>query len=297
MMIAPAVMAAMLAVDFQGLNVITPWKSPAEGTARVWVFLPNTSGAGMRPHRATLRLAKGSVLGEDWNGSGTWNLDGYVLSVYREGVKEAPDQLRTWGAGAEESPWESLHWVLNLNRIVPNGRIATDPFAGKHAIAAIKLSDGDLDGAAPRHGYPNQVWVVEPAMPEYQQAFTDTIRYRIDLKGAATELRLEPVPGGDKPAKRIRLVTTADITATVTHLPPRGVSKMKTAHASAAAGLFADEASRDRIKAITVRPRPSRPPGALGGDPLCDSLIFNIRPVPPTPCIQCLIDLGPASIR
>ena len=309
MMIAPAVMAAALTFDFQGLSVITPWKSPAEDIARVWVFLPDTSASGEMAHRATLRLPKRSVVGEDWNGSGSWNLDGYVLSVYREGVKESPDQLRTWGLGAEPSPWESLRWVPNLTRVVPDGRIATNPFADRHAIAAIKLSDGDLDAAPPRHSFPNLVWKVEPATPEYQQAFTDTVRYRVDLKDAATELRLEPVPGGNKPVKRIRLVTTADITATVTHLLPQDASTIrslpkersehetgaKATHASAAAGLFADKASRDRVAAINARPSSPR---EIGGDPLCDSLIFNIKPRPgPEPCIRCLIDLAPASIR
>jgi hypothetical protein len=257
----------------------------------------NTPASGVRPHQATLSLPKGSVLGADWNGSGIWNLDGYVLSVYREGVKEAPDQLRTWGVGQEPSPWESLRWVLNLNRVVPDGRISSNPFADRHAIAAVKLSDGDLDAAAPIHSYPNRVWIVEPATPEYRQAFTDTVRYRVDLKDAATELRLDPVPGGDKPAKRIRLVTKDDIIATVTHLPPKGESTMKTPHAAAAAGLFADQASRDRVAGIKVRPSGPR---EIGGEPLCDSLIVNIKPLPgpgPGPCIRCVIDLAPAYIR
>ena len=50
-----AVMAAVLTLDLQGLNVITPWQSPTEGIARVWVFLPDTSASGEMRHRATLQ--------------------------------------------------------------------------------------------------------------------------------------------------------------------------------------------------------------------------------------------------
>jgi hypothetical protein len=298
MMIAPAVMAAALTIDFQGLSVITPWKSPTDGTARVWVFLPDTSQPGMMAHRARLSLAKGSVLESDWkpdstgpNDSGVWDLEGFVLSVYREGVKESPDKLLTSAAGKEESPWQNLRWVLNLSRIVPNGRIERNPFGEKHAIAAIKLSDGDLDAAPPRHAHPYEIWIVEPATPQYKQAFTDTVRYRVDLKDTSTELRLDPVPGGNKPAKRIRLVTKGsnpEIGATVTYLP-LGKSTMKAGHVSAAALLFADRASRDRVAAASVQHVHE-----IGGDPLCDSLVVNLKPMP-GPCIRCAIDLAPAS--
>lgn len=299
MLIAPALMAAALTLDLQGLTVITPWKSTTESTARVWVFLPNTSDRGMIRHRATLVLERGAVVADDWqpqserpDGRGVWDIEGYVLSVYREGVKESPDRLLTWASGKEPHPWESLRWVLNLNRVVPNGRIAQDPFANQHAIAAVKLSDGDLDATEPRGSHAGQIWVVEPVAEKYQQAFTDTVRYKVDLKDAASELRLDPVPGGNKPSRRIRLVTTKDITATIVHLP-EGKSPVTNGHASAAAGLLADKASRDRVASMTVHP------GApdMGGNPLCDSLIFNIRPRPQPTCIRCAIDLAPALRR
>jgi hypothetical protein len=287
-----------LTLDLQGLTVITPWKSPNESVARVWVFLPNTSEHGMVPHRATLVLKKGSCAAEDWkpdvhspNESGVWNLEGYVLSVYREGVKESPDHLLTWGDGKEPLPWESLRWVLDLNRIVPNGRIANDPFENHHAIAAIKLSDGGLNGVAPRGPLPGQVWVVQPATPAYEQAFTDTVRYTVDLKNSPAELHLDPVPGGSKPRKRIRVVTTQPVTATVMHLPQRP-SHHGSGHASAAAALM-DKASRDVVASITVTP--SSITGDMGGDPLCDVIRVNI-PLPVGPCILCPIELKSAGI-
>jgi hypothetical protein len=55
-------------------------------------------------------------------------------------------------------------WVLNLDRVVPDARIVSNPLA--HAIAAIKLSHGDLNGAPPKSTNPSQIWVVEPAVPD-----------------------------------------------------------------------------------------------------------------------------------
>jgi hypothetical protein len=298
MFIVPAIMAAALTLDLQGLTVITPWKSPTESTARVWVFLPNTSQhPGMPPHRATLVLDKSAVVADDWHpnspgqgNTGVWNLEGYVLSVYREGVTESPNQLYTWAVGSEPHPWESLRWVLNLDRVAPEARIVSNPFA--HAIAAIKLSDGDLNGAPPKTTNPSQIWVVEPAVPKYQQAFTDTVRYTIDLKDRAAELRLEPVPGGKQPPKRIRLVTGKNVAATLAHVPERP-STVVNGHASAAAGLM-DGASHDKVAGIKVR----RGDTDMGGDPLCDALVVHI-PVPPGGggCIRCAISLGPAGVR
>jgi len=290
MIIAPAILAAALTLDFQGLSVITPFRSPAENVSRVWVFLPSTSGM---PHRATLVLEKAAVLGEDWrpdlpgaNNTGSWYLEGYVLSVYRDGVKDSPDQIRMWAPGKEQSPWESLHWVLDLGRVAPNGRIAADPFAGNRAVAAIKLADGDLDGAAPGLSRQRQMFIVQPTEPKYEQAFTDTVRYTVDLKDAATELRLDPVPGGKKPAKRIRLVPKVPVHASVMHLPERGSTA--SSHASAAASLFADEESRGRIGRMNVGRTVDIP-----GSPICDPFIIHIGPRP-GPCTKCFIDLAPA---
>lgn len=296
MFIAPAVMAAALTFDLAGLSVITPWKSPAESAARVWVFFPNTSKhQGMPPHRATLVLDKSVVVADDWHptsqdgSKGVWDLDGYVLSVYRDGVTELPNQLYTWALGSEPHPWESLRWVLNLDRVVPDARIVSNPFA--HAIAAMKLSDGDLTGAPPKSTNPSQTWIVEPAVDRYQQAFTDTVRYTIDLKDRAAELRLEPIPGGNRQPRRIRLVPGKNVAATLSHLPRQ--STVANGHASAAADLM-DGASRDKVAAIKVR----RGDTDMGGDPLCDALIVHI-PVPPGGggCIRCAISLGPAGVR
>jgi hypothetical protein len=48
---------------------------------------------------------------EDWNGSGVWNLKGFVVSVYREGVQEKPSEIKTPRPGYQQHPWETLNWT------------------------------------------------------------------------------------------------------------------------------------------------------------------------------------------
>src|SRR5262249_29118816 len=109
---------------------------------------------------------------------------------------------------------------------------------------------------------------------------------------SATELRLEPVPGGGKPAKRIRLVQGKNVAATLVHLPDRK-STVANGHASVAADLMSDKATRARVASVKVR----RGDTDMGGDPMCDSLIIRIPPPKGDGCIRCAIDLRPATIR
>ena len=285
MMFVPLIAAAALTFDFQGLHVVTPWKA-ANDSARVWVFIPDTSGGGVAPHKAYLVLPKEAVDPRDSTPDGRWDLSGYVLSIYRKDIKDAPDQIFTTGPGREASPWQSLHWVLDLDRIAPSARLLDNPFAKGGAFAAVKLADGELDAVAPTRN-PDAMWIVQPAT-DYKQALTDTVRYRIDLKDAATELRLDPIPGGGKTQRRIRLVTTpgSSITAKVVHMPDHPM-RPGPPHARSVSGMIADQASKAKIQALSVSN-----PNDMGGDPLCGSMLVHIYPPKgPGPCTMCQIDV------
>jgi hypothetical protein len=284
MSIVTLILATALTIDFRGVGLITPWKSADDGARRVWVFLPAT-GTDMPRHHPKLLLPKESVVSEDWKARdgaggwfqpGVWNLDGYVLSIYREGTREAPEALRTPAPAYERTPWQSLHWMLNLDRIAaPDGRIKDD-LLSSDVSAAIKLSEGVVEAVAPkRKERADIIWTVTPA-ENYQQAFTDTVRYRLDLPDTATELRLDPLPGKQLRAKRIRLLKGRDVNAMVTH-EPDSKPRSFTSHAPVLANLFADKQSADRIKAITVM---STDWMKMGGDPLCDFPIFHMLPQP-----------------
>lgn len=286
MMFIPLIAAAALTIDFQGLHVVTPWKE-ANDSARVWVFLPDTSGKGVAPHKAYLVLPKEAVDPRDSTPDGRWDLSGYVLSIHRKDIKDAPGQIFTTGPGREEYPWESLHWVLDLDRIAPYARLLDNPFAKGGAFAAVKLADGELVAVAPSFKRPEDAWIVQPAT-DYKQALTDTVRYRIDLKDAATELHLDPVPGSGKAKKRIRLLTGpgSSISAKVLHLPDHLTKG--PAHARAVAGMIADQASKAKIQALSVSHLTD-----MGGDPLCGSMLVHIWPPKgPEPCTRCQIDVA-----
>jgi hypothetical protein len=286
----PLVLAAALTIDFSGLGLLAPWQAPGDAP-RVWAFMPDAVENGSVDHTALLTIPKRFVRQEDWNGSGVWRLKGFVVSVYREGVQEKPQELKTPRPGYQQDPWETLNWALNLDRIVPNAQIIKDPFGSKGTIAAFKLTDGTLTAVAPgrRTRGPGQSWQVTsgpghaPLSPQatqgraYLQPFTDTIRYVVELGQGATEIRLEPLPGKGGASKRIRLVPDASgsVTATVTHLPSTVSAHAGHSHVTALGGLIAGS-DADKVSGLGFfRPED------LGGDPLC---VFAIAHVLEHPC-------------
>lgn len=299
----PLVLAAALTIDFTGLGLLAPWKAPEEATARVWAFLPNAAGNGSADHTAKLTIPRRFVRQEDWNGSGVWDLKGFVVSVYRDGVQEKPLEIKTPRPGYQQDPWETLNWTLNLDRIVPGARIVPNPFGPNGAIAAFKLTDGTLTALPPgnkNHG-PGQKWEVTSGPSHaplatlstegraYEQAFADTIRYVVDLPQAPAEIRLDPLPGKTGTSKRIRLVPDAsgNVTATVSHLPVqtapprRGARRAVPAHVDrghvkALGGLFVGSDAAT-VSALNFVSRPTD----LGGDPIC---VFAIAHLLRNPC-------------
>lgn len=74
--------------------------------------------------------------------------------------------------------WSSLHWVLDLNRMMPTGRLRDEyRRLGRYTNAILTLRGGRARGGDPFTSMGNHIWRVTDG---YEQALTDTLDLQFD---------------------------------------------------------------------------------------------------------------------
>lgn len=85
-------------------------------------------------------------------------------------------------SGAHPDPnapdWSSLHWVLDLNRMVPEGALRSEyRQLGQYTNAIVTLRGGRVRGGNPFTAIGNHIWAIADG---YEQALTDSLDIEFD---------------------------------------------------------------------------------------------------------------------
>jgi len=165
---------------------------------------PNTNEIVIHEHAARLLCDSAQVVsGPPGYAAGqnlsSWSLRGFSTSIVTSSG-QPPAQVPGAMFKSVENPWQSVEWMLDLQRAYPAGQLRKDLASGGGGMLAglWRLSGGVLEGMVPSMGIGSvAVWAIQPEgqnTASWRQALTDQAVYRLPVAAGQRDVRIKRTP-------------------------------------------------------------------------------------------------------